>query len=78
MCPEPATKTSDKQELHMKHFKLKTSPFSFFKNLIAMYVHGVIFLQDDPECFGLGLVDLIWGVPPAGRPLLWLLTAKPG
>ena len=33
-------------------------------------------VQGDPEGLGLGLVDLIWGVPTAGGPLLWLLTAR--
>ena len=35
-------------------------------------------VQGDPEGLGLGLVDLIWGVPPAGGPLLQLLTAQAG
>ena len=35
-------------------------------------------IQGDPEGLGLGLVDLIWGVPPAGGPLLQLLTAQAG
>ena len=38
-----------------------------FRDTLEMLLRKV---QGDTEGLGLGLVDLIWGVPPAGRPLL--------